>query len=253
MLLRFFWVLCCCVVSVPSAFAERLSVAVAANFAGPVQALAEAFADETGQTVQLSTGSSGQLFAQIRNGAPFDVFLSADQAKPAALIDSGDAVAESRFTYAIGALVLWSASANRFDDGQALLTQGDVERLAIANPRLAPYGVAAEQVLDHLGVSDSLAERLVQGQNIAQTYQFVASGNADVGLVALSQILDHGRVRSGTAWIVPMHYYAPIRQDAVLLTRAADNPQARAFLDYLRSDTAQAQIESYGYRSEADL
>ena len=231
-------------------WADTVTAAVAANFTRPMQALADRFEAETGHQLRLSFGSSGQLFAQIQNGAPFDVFLSADQAKPEALIDAGDALADSRFTYAVGALALWSATANRFRDGEALLRSGDFNRLAIANPRLAPYGAAAMDVLDRLGLSEQLADQIVQGQNIAQTHQFVATGNADLGLVALSQIIDNGRVTSGSAWIVPTDYYHPIRQDAVLLNRAKDNTAAQALLAFLRSDTSQALIETYGYHIE---
>lgn len=237
----------------PPLWADTVSVAVAANFTRPMQVLAEQFEAQSGHQVRLSFGSSGQLFAQIQNGAPFEVLLSADQAKPSALISAGDAVAGSQRSYAIGALALWSATPDRFDDGAALLRSGDFQRLAIANPRLAPYGAAAQEVLQHLQLNQALHNKIVQGQNIAQTYQFVASGNADLGLVALSQILDNGEVRSGTAWIIPTAFYAPIRQDAVLLTPGADKPAARALLDFLASEPARALIASYGYRTEPAL
>lgn len=240
--------LCCCAQPL---WAGTVTAAVAANFTRPMQAIAERFEAETGHQLRLSFGSSGQLFAQIQNGAPFDVFLSADQTKPQALIDSGDALADSRFTYAVGALALWSSTPDRFSDGEALLRSGDFNRLAIANPRLAPYGVAAVEVLHRLGLNEQLADQIIQGQNIAQTHQFVATGNADLGLVALSQLIENGRAASGSAWIIPANYYRPIRQDAVLLNRAHDNAAARALLDFLRSDTTQELIESYGYRIEA--
>lgn len=234
----------------PPLRADTVTAAVAANFTRPMQALAERFEADTGHQVRLSFGSSGQLFAQIQNGAPFDLFLSADQAKPRALIDAGDALADSRFTYAIGALALWSATPDRFDDGATLLRSGDFNRLAIADPRLAPYGAAAVEVLQRLELREALAGRIVQGQNIAQTHQFVASGNADLGLVALSQISAEGGVSGGTAWEIPTDYYRPIRQDAVLLKGAQNNAAARALLDYLRSEPARALISAYGYRSE---
>ncbi|PTY35634.1 molybdate ABC transporter substrate-binding protein [Saccharospirillum sp. MSK14-1] len=243
------------IVLLPLLFAQPLwaatvTAAVAANFTRPMQALADRFEAETGHQLRLSFGSSGQLFAQIQNGAPFDVFLSADQAKPEALIDAGDALADSRFTYAVGALALWSATPNRIQDGEALLRRGDFNRLAIANPRLAPYGAAAMDVLGRLGLNEPLADHIVQGQNIAQTHQFVATGNADLGLVALSQIIEAGQIASGSAWIIPSDYYHPIRQDAVLLSRAQDNTAALALLAFLRSDTSQALIETYGYHIE---
>jgi len=231
-------------------WAGTVTAAVAANFTRPMQALADRFEADTGHQLRLSFGSSSQLFAQIQNGAPFDVFLSADQAKPQALIDAGDALAGSDFTYAVGTLALWSATPDRFSNGEALLRSGDFSRLAIANPRLAPYGVAAMDVLERLGVSEQLGDQLVQGQNIAQTHQFVATGNAELGLVALSQLIDHRKVPTGTTWIIPNNYHHPIRQDAVLLSRAEDNAAARALLDYLRNDTTQALIETYGYHIE---
>lgn len=251
-LYRFFILLLCPLLglAVQPLWAGTVTAAVAANFTPPMQALAERFEADTGHQLRLSFGSSGQLFAQIQNGAPFDVFLSADQAKPQALIDVGAALADSRFTYAVGTLALWSATPDRFSDGEALLRSGDFNRLAIANPRLAPYGVAAMEVLQRLGANEQLAGQLVQGQNITQTHQFVATGNADLGLVALSQLIDNGRVPTGTAWMIPNDYYQPIRQDAVLLRRAENNAAARALLDYLRSDSTQALIETYGYHLE---
>ncbi|WP_232819396.1 molybdate ABC transporter substrate-binding protein [Saccharospirillum mangrovi] len=236
-----------------SLWADTLHVAVAANFTRPMQALAEVFETRSGHHLELSFGSSGQLFAQIQNGAPFDVFLSADEAKPTALIESGSAVADSQFTYAVGALALWSATPHRFSDAEALLRSGDFNRLAVANPRLAPYGEAAMEVLEKLRLTEAVQNKTVQGQNIAQTHQFVATGNADIGFVALSQILQDGRVEEGTGWIVPSQYYSPIRQDAVLLNRAADNPAARELLAYLRSEDAAILIEHFGYRLEASL
>ena len=232
-------------------WADTITAAVAANFSRPMQALAERFEAETGHRLRLSFGSSGQLFAQIQNGAPFDVFLSADQAKPRALIDAGDAVADTRFTYAIGALALWSATPNRFDDGEALLRSGDFGRLTIADPRLAPYGAAAVEVLQRLGLDEALAGQIVQGQNIAQTHQFVASGNADLGLVALSQLMAGGRISDGSAWVIPADLHQPIRQDAVLLKQASHPLAGRALLEYLRSEPARALIDGYGYHTEA--
>ena len=228
--------------------AERITVAVASNFAAPMTDIAAAFERQSGHEVQLAFGSSGKLFAQISHGAPFEVFFSADRDKPEALERKGLAVESSRFTYAVGVLALWSARTDVPVENAEVLRQGDFNKLALANPRLAPYGAAAVDVLESLGLAEATRPRWVQGENIAQTYQFVGSGNAAVGFVALSQIMVEGIVRAGSAWIVPEPLHAPIRQDAVLLRRGASNEAARAFLAFVRSDAARAIIESYGYR-----
>ena len=226
-----------------NALGGETRVAVAANFTAPMKEIAAAFRKSSGHHINLSFGSSGKLLAQIQNGAPFDIFLSADTAKPAALLKAGQAVAGSDFTYAVGTLVLWSGGS---DDARAILDSGHYRKLAIANPRLAPYGAAALQTLEKLGLAGSAKPKLVSGENIAQTYQFVASGNADIGFVALSQIIKNGRAPAG-AWVVPAKLHTPIRQDAVLLSRASTNEAAKALIKFLRSDAATAIIRHYGY------
>jgi molybdate transport system substrate-binding protein len=227
--------------------AADVQVAVAANFTAPMRAIAAAFEQDTGHKALLAFGSSGKFYAQIRNGAPFQVFLSADDEKPARLEQEGMAVAGTRFTYAIGQLALWSAKAGYVDNKGEVLKQGAYAHLAIANPKLAPYGAAAIEVLKNLGLLETVQPRLVQGENIAQTYQFVASGNAELGFVALSQVTRDGRLTQGSAWIVPAHLHAPIRQDAVILANGKDNAAASALMAYLKSDKAKAVIRAYGY------
>jgi molybdate transport system substrate-binding protein len=227
--------------------AAEVQVAVAANFTAPMRAIAAAFEQDTGHKARLAFGSSGKFYAQIRNGAPFQVFLSADDEKPARLEQAGMAVAGTRFTYAIGQLALWSAKAGYVDNKGEVLKQGAYAHLAIANPKLAPYGAAAIEVLKNLGLLETVQPRLVQGENIAQTYQFVASGNAELGFVALSQVTRDGRLTQGSAWIVPAHLHAPIRQDAVILANGKDNAAASALMAYLKSDKAKAVIRAYGY------
>lgn len=223
--------------------ADDITVAVAANFTAPAKEIAAAFAAATGHQATLSFGSTGQFFAQIGQGAPFDVFLAADQARPTAAEDQGLAVAGSRFTYAIGTLVLWSRSPDLVT-GPDSLSSATFAKLALANPATAPYGAAAVQVLTALGIHEAVAPRLVQGNSIAQTFQFVDTGNADLGFVAGSQLVG---VETGSRWVVDPTLYDPIRQDAVLLTPAADKPAARAFLAYLQGPEARAIIASYGY------
>jgi molybdate transport system substrate-binding protein len=230
-----------------AASAEDVQVAVAANFSAPMQAIAAAFEKDTGHKAQLVFGSSGKFYAQIRNGAPFQVFLSADDEKPARLVQEGLAVAGTRFTYAIGQLALWSAKDGVVDDKGDVLKKGGYAHLAIANPKLAPYGAAAIEVLKHLGLLETVQPRLVQGENIAQTYQFVASGNAELGFVALSQVMKDGKVSSGSVWIVPASFHAPIRQDAVMLAAGKGNAAASALMAYLKSDKAKVIIRAYGY------
>ena len=233
------------------AHAAEVTVAVAANFAAPMQQIARAFAQDTGHQAVVSLGATGSFYAQIRNGAPFEVFLSADDETPQRLEREGLAVAGTRFTYALGQLVLWSLQAGRVDDRGEVLRTGSFPRLAIASPRLAPYGQAAMQVLDRMGVTAQWQPRLVVGENIAQAYQFVATGNASLGFVALSQVLVDdrigGRIREGSAWIVPPSLHDPLRQDAVLLSRGQGNPAATALLAYLRGDKARAVIRAHGY------
>jgi molybdate transport system substrate-binding protein len=230
-----------------TAHAGEVQVAVAANFAGPMEKLAAQFQKDTGHKAILASGATGKFYAQIRNGAPFEVLLSADDETPARLEAEGQVVAKSRFTYAVGRLVLWSAKANYVDAAGAVLKTGDFTHLAIANPKTAPYGAAAVAVIDKLGLTARLQPRLVQGENIAQAFQFASTGNAELGFVAQAQVWRDGKFTAGSGWIVPATMHAPIRQDAALLTRGAKNPAAQALLDYLRSDKAKALIRAYGY------
>jgi len=228
--------------------AADVMVAVASNFSRPMQKIAADFEKDSGHKVLLAFGSSGKFLAQIENGAPFDVFLSADQAKPRRLEGNGFAVAGSRFTYAQGRLALWSATAG--DDVQAQLKAGSFSKLALANPRLAPYGQAATEVLEALQLSTATRNKQVMGENISQTWQFVATGNAGLGFVALSQIMQDGVLTSGSAWLIPAALYAPIRQDAVLLKKGSDNPAASALLQYLQQPGVKALIAGFGYAQD---
>ncbi|HEU0201270.1 MAG TPA: molybdate ABC transporter substrate-binding protein [Burkholderiaceae bacterium] len=229
------------------AWADEVTVAVAANFTAPMQRIAAAFEQDSGHKTKLIFGASGKFYAQIKSGAPFHVFLSADTATPVRLERDGAAVSGTRFTYAVGKLALWSARPDVVDADGAVLRGGAFKRLALANPRIAPYGAAAIEVLTHLDLLAALAPKFVQGENIAQTYQFVASGNAELGFVALSQVLQDGRLSGGSVWIVPPELYAPIRQDAVLLAVARDQPAAAALLQFLRGERARSIIAAYGY------
>lgn len=231
----------------PGAFAADVQVAVAANFTAPMQKIAAEFARETGHKALLSFGATGKFYAQIKNGAPFQVLLAADEATPAKLEQEGAAVAGSRFTYAVGKLALWSARSAIVDPGGEVLKQGGFDHLAIANPRLAPYGLAAVDTMKALGVFGALEGKLVQAENIAQAYQFVATENALLGFVALSQVMEGGVLKGGSAWIVPVSLHAPIRQDAVLLAPGQGNPAASALLRYLQGPKARSIIQAYGY------
>ena len=230
-----------------SSAAEEAQVAVAANFAAPARLLAERFSRDTPDRISVSIGSTGKFYAQIRNGAPFDAFLAADDETPQRMEKEQLAVAGSRFTYALGKLVLWSAKPDLIDAKGQVLRSGVFSRIAIANPKLAPYGAAAVQAMEKLGVWPSLREKLVLGENVAQTLQFIASGNADLGFVALSQVSEGGRPPAGSHWRVPQALYEPIRQDAVLLARGSGNAAARAFLQYLRGAAAREVIRASGY------
>lgn len=229
------------------AHAAEVRVAVAANFAAPIKALSQPFEQSTGHTVSVAVGSTGQLYAQIKHGAPFDVFLAADDATPIKLEKEGATVSATRFTYAIGKLVLWSNKPNLVDPQGAVLHSTQIKKIAIANPKLAPYGAAAMQVLEQMGLNAKLTPKLVEAANIGQAYQFVASENADLGFVALSQVMENGALRSGSAWMIPAAYYTPIRQDAVLLKASKNNPAAQAWMQYLRSNAAREIIHSFGY------
>ena len=230
-----------------STYAAEVSVALAANFSAPMQKIAAAFEQDTGHKAVLSTGATGKFYAQIRHGAPFQLLLAADQTTPERLEREGLAVAGTRFTYAIGQLVLWSTEPGLVDAEGAVLRSERFTRIALADPKLAPYGAAALETLDKLGLRQQLQSKFVQGENIAQTYQFVASGNAPLGFVALSQVFADGRIREGSAWIVPAELHSPLLQDAVILKAGADNPAALALADYLRGEKARSIMQSYGY------
>ena len=228
-----------------SARAAETNVAVAANFTAAAKDIASAFKAETGHEAVLSFGSTGKLYTQIANGAPFQVFLAADTKRPAKALAEGLGVAGTSFTYATGKIVLYSVDAALVDgDGKVLGTPDKFEKLAIANPKTAPYGAAAVEAMTKLGVYDSVKAKIVQGDSIAQTHQFVATGNAQLGFVALSQVVADDK---GSKWVVPADLYAPIAQDAVLLKTGADSEAAKAFLAFLKGDTAHAIIEKYGY------
>ncbi len=242
-----------------AAQAGEVLVAVAANFAGPLAKIGESFSAASGHTLKVSVGATGKFYAQIQAGAPFEVLLAADDETPKRLVADGLAVAGSHFTYAVGQLVLWSAKPGFVDaDGQVLAGQG-FAHLAIANPKLAPYGAAALEVLRARGLADALAPKLVTGESLAQVWQFVASGNAELGFVALSQVMQlaqlaqmaplagPGKPVAGSYWRVPAALHRPIRQDAVLLKAGEKNPAARALLEHLKSAQAKAVIEAYGY------
>jgi molybdate transport system substrate-binding protein len=227
--------------------AADIHVAVAANFTAPMQKIAQSFEQASGHKVLLSFGSTGNLYAQIKNGAPFQMFLSADDETPAKLENEGLGVASTRFVYATGKLVLWSAQPNVVDDQGNILKTQRFQHLAIANPKLAPYGVAAVETLNKLGVLKEVQPKFVQGDNIAQTYQFVASGNAPLGFVALSQVLVDGKIAKGSAWVVPAHLHAPLRQEAIVLQKGKDNAAVNALFNHLRSDNAKQVMRAYGY------
>ena len=227
--------------------ADEVQVAVAANFTAPMQKIAAEFEKDTGHKAQLAFGATGKFYAQIRNGAPFEILLAADDTTPEKLEKEGTAVAGSRFTYAIGKLVLWSSKAGFVDDKGEILKKGDFKHVSIANPKLAPYGQAAIETLTGLKLLDAIQPKFVQGENIAQTHQFVATGNAELGFVALSQVMKDGKIAEGSGWIVPPELHQPIRQDAVLLTNGKGKPAAEALMKYLGSDKAKMVIQSFGY------
>ena len=231
-----------------SAWADEVQVAVAANFTAPIQAIAKDFEKDTGHTLVAAYGATGQFYAQIKNGAPFEVFLAADDSTPAKLENEGASVKGSRFTYATGTLALWSATPGYVDDKGEVLKKNPFKHLAIANPKAAPYGLAATQVLDKLQLTDAIKGKIVEGQSITQAFQFVSTGNAELGFVALSQIYKDGKVTEGSAWIVPANLHEPIKQDAVILNKGKDSAAAKALVEYLKGPKAAAVIKSYGYQ-----
>lgn len=236
-----------CIAFLTPVWADDVQVAVAANFTAPFQQIAQAFTQATGHTVRASGASTGKLYLQIQNGAPFEVLLSADDATPQKLVIQGLGVPGSTVTYAQGKLVLWSARPGAVDAEGRVLREGRFQRLALANPKLAPYGAAAIDTLQALGQLERLAARLVQGENIAQAFQFVSTGNAELGFVALSQVAVPGQAPRGSRWVVPEHLYRPIRQDAVLLKKGEGQPAAEALMRFLRSAQARQIIQTWGY------
>ena len=228
--------------------AAEVKVAVAANFTKTLEEITVQFEKDTGHKVLATPGASGKFYAQIVNGAPFEILISADDETPRKLAKEAKAIAETQFTYAIGTLALWSPDTNLVDQGGGVLKTDKFKFIAIANAKVAPYGQAAVQTMLKLGLLTKLEPRVVQGENIAQTYQFVTSGNAQLGFVALSQITENGKVKSGSAWIVPQEFHDQIKQDVILLNNGKDSIAAKALLDYLKSDKAKKIIASYGYK-----
>jgi molybdate transport system substrate-binding protein len=230
-------------------WAETTMVAVASDFTKPMNEIAAEFEKATGHTAKISYGSSGKFFAQIQNDAPFEVYLSASETYPQELQKSGFAVPDSQFVFAIGKLVLWSPQPNYVDDKAEILSKGDFKHIAIANPDHAPYGVVAVEVMKKLGVFEKLEPLFVEGENIAQTYQFVSTGNAELGFIAFAQVIDikSGKIGSGSGWLVPDNLHSPFRQVAVLLKKGENNPAASALLKFLQTPTALAIIKKYGF------
>lgn len=227
--------------------ADDVPVAVAANFSVPMQMISVLFERDTGHKAVLSFGSTGKFYSQIANGAPFEILLAADDETPAKIEKEGLGVAGSHFTYAIGKLVLWSASPELIDAKGEVLKKGGFKHVAIANPKTAPYGNAAVQALSKMGILDKVQPLFVQGDSISQTYQFIATGAAEMGFVAYSQIIKDGKIGSGSGWFVTPSLYDPIRQDAVLLSKGKDKPAAVALMNYLKTEKAKGIIRSFGY------
>lgn len=238
--------LLCGMLSTPAQAAE-VSAAVAANFAAPMERLAALFHKESGHTVKVSIGASSKLYSQIKGGAAFDVFLSADEELPKRLLQEGLAVSGSRFVYATGRLVLWSAQPDLVDDKGVVLNKGNFERLAIANPLYSPYGVAAKETLIKLTMWNAMQRKLSKGEDVAQTLQLVMTEKADLAFVALAQVMRDGKVSEGSWWLVPPELHNPIRQSAVLLSGAKDPAAAKALLAFLKSDKARAVMRGFGY------
>ncbi len=239
--------LCLLLVWANAAFTAEVSVAVASNFAAPMERVAVLFQKDSGHTLKVSLGSSSKCYSQIKSGAPFDVFLSADEVIPKRLLQEGLAVEGSRFVYAMGRLVLWSAQPDFVDDKAAVLNKGNFNRLAIADPRLAPYGVAAKETLEKLFMWNAIQGKLVKGENVTQTYQFAATENAELAFIALSQVMLNGKVTTGSWWLVPSEMHKPIRQSAVLLSSAKNRAAANDFLAFMKSPKAVAIMRGFGY------
>lgn len=246
---RLFARLCLLLMFSSLSHAADVRIAVAANFTDTARELVAAFSEATGLEAVASYGSTGKLYAQIEHGAPFDVFLAADSHRPELLEENGQGVAGSRFTYARGKLALWSPEPGTFDDPKAWLESGDFARLAIANPKTAPYGSAAQEVLSGLGLWEALQGRLVRGDSIAQTFQFVATRNAKGGFVALSQVRAWNE-KNGSLWLIPQSYYSPLNQQAILLSRSGNKEAARRWLEFLQGRAARGIIERSGYETD---
>ena len=230
-----------------TSWSATVLVAVAANFSKPMTEIVSQFEKATGHSAKLSFGSSGKFVSQLENGGPFEVLLSADEKGPEKLEQAGLTVPNSRFVYALGKLVLWSATPNFVDDKGKILMTSNFKHLALADPKVAPYGAAAIDVLKKMKLFEKLQPMFVQGENIAQTYQFISTANAELGFLALSQVIKNGKIVGGSSWIIPDNLHAPIRQGAVLMKIGAENPAARALIDYLKSIPALAIIKKYGY------
>ena len=246
-LARLWFALCLTGLFTSAVQAADVHVAVAANFAEPIKAVAAVLEKSTGHKLVVTLGATGKLYAQIKNGAPFDVLLAANTDVPQQLEKDGLTQPGSRFTYATGKLVLWSADAGKVDVRGEVLKTGNFRKIAYAAPKVAPYGLAALQVMDKMGLSAALAPKLVQGESIGQAFNFIYTGNAELGFVALSQVLDGGKLKSGSMWVVPQAMYSPIKQDAVVLKRGGANPAALALVALLKSPNIKDLIRYYGY------
>ncbi len=231
----------------PTSWAATVLVAVASNFTKPMIEIAAEFEKVTGHSANLSFGSTGKFVAQLENGGPFEILLAADEKAPEKLEKAGLTVEGSRFTYALGKLVLWSAKPGYVDDQGKILASGDFKHVALADPKLAPYGSAVIELLKNRNLLTKLQPLFVLGENIAQTYQFISTSNAELGFVALSQVIEKGKIANGSGWIIPTDLYPPIKQSAVLMKQGAENPAAPALMSFLKSATSLAIIEKYGY------
>ena len=230
-----------------TSWSATVLVAVAANFSKPMTEIVSQFEKATGHSAKLSFGSSGKFVSQLENGGPFEVLLSADEKGPEKLEQAGLTAPNTRFVYALGKLILWSATPNFVDDEGKILMTSNFKHLALADPKVAPYGAAAIDVLKKMKLLEKLQPLFVQGENIAQTYQFISTANAELGFLALSQVIESGKIVGGSSWIIPDNLHAPIRQSAVIMKKGAENPAARALIDYLKSIPALAIIKKYGY------
>lgn len=235
----------------PLSLAGQLSVAVAGNFYKALQVISAQYQEQTGHKILLSVGATGKLYAQISNGAPFEILLAADKARPGKLVEQGLAVKGSQFTYAKGKLLLWSSDPGLVDSAGEILRSPQIVHLAIANPKTAPYGAAAIDVLKNLGVYQQLKDKIVEGQSVGQSFQQISSGAVSLGIIALSQVVVDNKIASGSGWIIPATLYQPIEQDAVLLNKGTTNPIAKDFLRYLQTTECKEIIRSFGYEVEA--